>query len=70
MYMSNTAVSYNNQKLLTLRRHTGSPPGFWLLIFFVSVLCLLFCLSCAASCVPNVASFSRLFILDFIFGVL
>jgi hypothetical protein len=34
------------------------------------VLCLLFCLSCAASCVPNVASFSRLFILDFIFGVL
>jgi hypothetical protein len=57
-------------KLLTLRDHMDSHPGFWwvymLLIFFNLFL---FCLR-TISCLPDVASVSGLSIIDFSFGFL
>ena len=58
--------SYKRQELITLRKHMGSSPVFGgvrvahLLVFCVVVVVSL----CPVYCVPNVASFSRLSILD------
>ena len=62
-------VSFKIQELLTLREFLGSPPCFWWArVAQLSVLCFVFLRS--VSCVLNVASISRLFILDCPFGFL
>jgi hypothetical protein len=69
LYMSNTTVSYKKQERLTLREHMGSPPVFggvsvphlFIILCWVVFLCFI-CLH-PVSYVPNVASFSGLFIL-------
>ena len=71
VYISNAAVSYKMQELLTLREHLSSPSvfgGVRVTHLFTFLCCVLFCLS--SSCVPNVASVSGLSILDLPFGFL
>ena len=65
-------MSYERKEILTFREHQGSPQilvGFVLLIFLVFYV-VFFCFVSIrpVSCVPNVASFSGLSILDCLFG--
>ena len=75
-YMSNIAVSYKRKELFTLRKNMVSPPvyGGVSVAHLLSFLCCVFCFVCIVlrpvSCVPNVASFSRLTILDWSFDFL
>ena len=62
-------ASFKIQELLTLREYLGSLPcSWWARVAQLSVLCFVFLRS--VSCVLNVASISRLFILDCPFGFL
>jgi hypothetical protein len=63
-------MSLMEQELLTFPGHTRSQPVFYwvrVALVFSFLCCVFFCL-CPVSCVPNVASFSWLFILDFPFS--
>jgi hypothetical protein len=74
--MSNTASVLKERELLTLRVHMISPTGFgWVFLrtLFNLMCCVIFlCIACLrhVSCVPNVASFPGLSILDCPFGFL
>jgi hypothetical protein len=59
-------VSHQRRELLNLRQNLVSPTGFWWCPWChrFSFLCSVSCFACPVSCVSNVASVSRLSILD------
>ena len=67
-------VSYKRSELIALREHMGSPLVFGgvRVARCFSFLCYVLCFVCLrpVSCLPNVANFSRLSILDYPFGCL
>ena len=66
-------VLYKRHELFTLREHMGSSPVFrGVRVVHLFFLCCVFVFVClrAVSCVPYVASVSRLSILDYPFGFL
>ena len=70
--MSNTLVILKKPELITVCQHLGSCPVFGVVrvAHLYSLMCCVFLFCLSSSCVPFVASFSGLSILDYPFDFL